>query len=180
MAGRSTLAAPISWAGVVLSHPPRSTTPSRGFALSTSSTSIDIRLRRNMAVGLIICSPSEIVGNSRGRPPDSQTPRFTASATALRCALHGVSSDQLLAMPMTGRPETTSSGKPWRRRPERWTTPSRSCLENHSALRSSRTLIPSFSSAGRPSHRLEGLLHRLEGLLIGWKAFSSAGGTGRR
>ena len=43
--GMSTLAAPISNEGVVLSHPISSTTPSSGFARIDSSTSIDARLR---------------------------------------------------------------------------------------------------------------------------------------
>jgi hypothetical protein len=45
MVGRSTLAAPISWPGVVLSQPPSSTTPSIGFPRIDSSTSIAKRLR---------------------------------------------------------------------------------------------------------------------------------------
>src|SRR5690606_4565169 len=30
-----------------------------------------------------------------------------------RCALHGVSSDQVLQMPITGRPSNSSAGNPW-------------------------------------------------------------------
>lgn len=44
-AGRSTLAAAISIAGVVLSQPESSTTPSSGLARMSSSTSIAMRLR---------------------------------------------------------------------------------------------------------------------------------------
>jgi hypothetical protein len=47
-------------------------------------------------------SPSEIVGNSTGKPPALQTPRLTASATCRRWALQLVSSDQEFAMPPTG------------------------------------------------------------------------------
>ena len=108
--GRSTLAAPISWAGVVLSQPHRSTTPSSGLARSDSSTSIDMRLRQSIVVGFIIASPSDIVGNSSGSPPASQTPRLTCSATIRRCALQVVSSLHELQMPITGRPSKTSSG----------------------------------------------------------------------
>ena len=108
IAGRSVLAAAMSIAGVVLSQPDSSTTPSSGLARSSSSTSMAMRLRNNIAVGRISVSPSDMVGNSSGNPPDCQTPRLTASATARRCALQGVSSDQLLAMPMTGRPSNTS------------------------------------------------------------------------
>ena len=45
IAGTSALIAPISIAGVVLSHPASSTTPSSGFARTDSSTSMLIRLR---------------------------------------------------------------------------------------------------------------------------------------
>src|SRR5438105_1718579 len=69
-----------------------------------SSTSIAIRLRNIMVVGFIRASPSEIVGNSSGKPPADHTPRLTASATWRRCALQFVSSDHELAMPITGRP----------------------------------------------------------------------------
>ena len=119
IAGRSALAAAISIAGVVLSQPDSSTTPSSGFARSSSSTSMAMRLRNSIAVGRISVSPSDIVGNSSGKPPASQTPRLTASATPRRCALHGVSSDQLFAMPITGRPSKTSGTKPSARSHER-------------------------------------------------------------
>ncbi len=77
-----------------------------------SSTSMAMRFRKSIAVGFIRTSPSEIVGNSMGNPPALHTPRFTASATCRRCALQVVSSDQELAMPMTGRPSNTTSEKP--------------------------------------------------------------------
>ena len=51
IAGRSTLAAPMSCAGVVLSQPLSSTTPSMGFARIDSSTSMLIRLRNSIVVG---------------------------------------------------------------------------------------------------------------------------------
>ena len=95
---------------MVLSQPDSSTTPSTGLARRVSSTSIDIRLRNSIAVGRISVSPMEVVGNSSGNPPACQTPCLTASATRRRWALHGVSSDQLFAMPMTGRPSKTSGG----------------------------------------------------------------------
>ena len=92
IAGRSTEAAPIKSAGVVLSHPINSTTPSNGLARIDSSTSIDARLRYSMAVGRIRVSPSDITGNSSGKPPASQTPILTCSASVRKCELHGVSS----------------------------------------------------------------------------------------
>jgi hypothetical protein len=112
MAGTSQLAAPITSDGVVLSHPQRSTTPSIGLARIDSSTSMLTRLRYSMAVGRMFDSPVDMTGNSTGSPPASQTPRLTWSAIPRRCALQGVSSDQVLQMPMTGRPSNTSAGRP--------------------------------------------------------------------
>ena len=91
-----------------------------------SSTSIDIRLRNIMVVGFISTSPSEMVGNSSGKPPADHTPRFTASATWRRCALQLVSSDHEFAMPTTGRPSKTTSLNPSALSHERCTKPSRS------------------------------------------------------
>ena len=112
IAGRSTLAAPITSAGVVLSQPQSRTTPSIGLARIDSSTSMLIRLRKSIAVGRRLVSPLDITGNSTGNPPASQTPRLTCSASWRKCALHGVSSDQVLQMPITGRPSNTSCGYP--------------------------------------------------------------------
>ena len=49
--GKSTEAAPINMAGVVLSQPDKSTTPSKGLQRTDSSTSIAMRFRSNIAVG---------------------------------------------------------------------------------------------------------------------------------
>src|SRR3989442_12249450 len=81
-AGTSADTAPISCAGTVLSQPPSSTTASIGCARIISSTSIDIRLRNIIEVGLRNTSPSDTVGNSIGRPPAASTPRFTASTSS--------------------------------------------------------------------------------------------------
>ena len=78
-AGRSALAAAMSWAGSVLSQPPISTTESIGCARIISSVSIDMRLRRNMLVGWEKLSWIEMVGKTIGSAPASMTPRFTAS-----------------------------------------------------------------------------------------------------
>ena len=115
MAGISADAAPINWAGVVLSQPHSSTTPSMGLARIDSSTSMDMRLRNSIVVGFMNISPSEIVGNSRGTPPAAQTPLLTASATWRKWALQFVSSDHELQMPMTGRPSNVASPKPCER-----------------------------------------------------------------
>ncbi len=50
-------------------------------------------------------------------------PRLTCSASSRKCMLHGVSSDQLFAMPMTGRPSKLSSGSPSERSHERCMMP---------------------------------------------------------
>ena len=115
-AGTSAEMAPISIAGVVLSQPDSRTTASSGYARIHSSTSIAMRFLNSIVVGFMRISPSEIVGNSSGKPPADQTPRLTASATCLRCALQFVSSDQELAMPITGRPSKTRSLNPSARR----------------------------------------------------------------
>ncbi len=69
--GRSTLHAPMIVDGVVLSQPVSKTTPSSGLARIVSSTSIEARLRKSMVVGRINASPSDITGNSSGKPPAS-------------------------------------------------------------------------------------------------------------
>jgi hypothetical protein len=79
MAGMPAEAAPINWAGTVLSQPPMSTTASMGWARIISSVSMDMRLRRYMLVGAEKLSCTEMVGKSMGRPPASMTPRLTAS-----------------------------------------------------------------------------------------------------
>ena len=112
MVGRSQEAAPISREGVVLSQPMSRTTPSQGLPRMDSSTSMLARLRKSIAVGRNNTSPRDITGNSRGKPPASQTPRFTHSAISRKCALQGVNSDQVLQMPMTGRPVNMSCGQP--------------------------------------------------------------------
>ena len=69
--GRSQLAAPIRSAGVVLSQPTSRTTPSIGLPRIDSSTSMRARLRNSIAVGRRFDSPSDITGNSSGKPPAS-------------------------------------------------------------------------------------------------------------
>ena len=83
-------------------------------------------------------SPSDMVQNSRGNPPASHTPRFTASATWRRCALQLFSSLQELQMPITGLPSNTRSLKPSARSQARWANPQRSSFPNQSRLRSLR------------------------------------------
>jgi hypothetical protein len=84
MAGRSTEDAAMSSAGIVLSQPPRSTTPSIGFARSISSAAIAAMLRQSIAVGRTWVSPRETTGSSSGIPPASKTPFLTDCATCVR------------------------------------------------------------------------------------------------
>ena len=57
-----------------------------------------------MVVGLTMTSDSEIAGNSKGKPPACNTPRLTSSTRVLKWAWHWLMSDQVLMMPITGRP----------------------------------------------------------------------------
>ena len=99
-------------AGVVLSQPPISTTPSTGWERSSSSVSIARKLRYIMLVGLVICSPTLMAGSSTGKPPACQTPRFTSSARWRMWEWQVLVSDQVLTMPITGLPAKSSREKP--------------------------------------------------------------------
>src|ERR1041385_8027238 len=159
MVGKSQDAAPINREGVVLSHPISNTTPSSGLPRIDSSTSMLARFRNSIAVGRSKTSPSDITGNSSGNPPASHTPFFTQSAISRKCALHGVSSDHVLQIPITGLPLNKSCGQPWFLIQLRYMKPILSCRTNHSWLRSffisvlTRRLPVTFAS--RPI-----LLHR--------------------
>src|SRR3954447_7689265 len=122
-------------AGFVLSQPVRRTTPSRGYDRIDSSTSIAMRLRYSIVVGFISASPSDITGNSRGKPPACSTPRLTASAKPRRWMLQLTSSDQELQMPITGRPRNASSVTPVDFSHERCRKPSRPPRSSQRALR---------------------------------------------
>ncbi len=61
-----------------------------------------------MVVGRCSDSLSDIAGNSSGKPPASQTPRLTASATSFKDPLHGFNSDHVFAIPITGCGDQTS------------------------------------------------------------------------
>ncbi len=110
MDGMSVLAAPIISDGVVLSQPTSSTAPSIGWARIASSTAMAARLRYIIAVGRKVFSDAENTGTSTGKPPASHTPAFTFSASSRRWPLQGVRSDQVLRMPITGRPSNRSCG----------------------------------------------------------------------
>src|SRR5712672_2590655 len=111
IAGMSAETAPISSAGMVLSQPPIRTTESSGSALTISSTSIDIRLRSSIELGNEKASCSEMVGNTKGRPPASRTPRAIASATCGAVLWQGLKSEAVERMPTIGR-SSASSVKP--------------------------------------------------------------------
>src|SRR2546426_11678550 len=100
-----------------------------------------MRFRKSIVVGSSSISHREMVGNARGHPPADHAPRFTASATCRRWALQLVSSDQELAIPITGRPSKTRSLNPSVLIHERWTKPSRSLRPNQLRLLSGRAFM---------------------------------------
>ena len=89
-----------------------------------------------MAVGRRLLSPLENTGNSTGYPPASRMPFLTCSASLRKWALQGVSSLQVLQMPMMGLPWNSWSGMPWFFIQERYMNPFLSWVPNHSAERS--------------------------------------------
>src|SRR5712692_5349146 len=136
-----------------------------------SSTSIAMRLRNSIAVGFMRTSPSEIVGNSRGKPPADHTPRFTASATWRRCALQFVSTDQEFALPTTGRASKTASLNPSVLSHERCAKPSRSLRPNQLRLLSG-CVVMSASGTSIIDRREESMR------LAGKVAVVTGGGSG--
>ena len=110
MEGTSQEAAAIISDGVVLSQPTSSTAPSMGWPRSCSSMLSAARLRNIIAVGRKVFSEALNPGTSTGKPPASQTPAFTFSASSRRWPLQGVRSDQVFRMPMIGRPSNRSCG----------------------------------------------------------------------
>ncbi len=140
MEGRSQDAAPMTRAGVVLSQPAISTTPSIGLPRIDSSTSMEARLRKSMAVGRRLDSPQEKTGNSSGSPPASSTPALICSTSPRKCALQGVNSEKVLQMPITGRPSKASSGRPLFFIQLRWMKASLPCPPNQCCERRFVTL----------------------------------------
>ncbi len=105
MVGMSQLAAPISSAGVVLSQPTSSTTRVHRVAadrfLDVHARQVAGEHRGGPQVGLAVGEHRELHRDSRRL---RSTPRLTCSASLRKCALQGVSSDQVLQMPMIGLP----------------------------------------------------------------------------
>ena len=110
MEGISVEAAAISRLGVVLSQPTSRTAPSIGWPRICSSIDSAARLRNIIAVGRKVFSLAENTGTSTGKPPASQIPAFTFSASSRRWPLHGVRSDHVFNTPMIGRPSNRSGG----------------------------------------------------------------------
>ena len=104
--------------GIVLSHPPSSTSPSTGLARNASSICIAARLRQSIAVGRTWVSPRPSTGSSSGVPPAAWTPSRTAAATSERWRLQGTRSEAVFAMAICGLPKA-SAGMP-RRIQARW------------------------------------------------------------
>ena len=71
IAGRSTDAAAMSSAGIVLSQPPSRTRPSIGLARNISSAAMAAMLRHSIAVGRTMVSPRDTTGRFIGIPPAS-------------------------------------------------------------------------------------------------------------
>ena len=107
-AGLSAESAPISSAGTVLSQPPISTTASIGWARIISSTSMLMRFRNIRLVGCRNGSPSEITGNTSGRPPAASTPRLVASISSGSVRWQLLKPLPVLVMPTTGRASISS------------------------------------------------------------------------
>jgi hypothetical protein len=114
MLGMSRRASAITQPGLVLSQPESAITPSNRWPRATSSieSAITSRLTSDVfipSVPIVIPSETAIVLNSIGVPPAASTPALTRSASRRRWKLHGITSVQVLAMPMIGRLSDSSS-----------------------------------------------------------------------
>jgi len=138
MVGTSQLAAPITSDGVVLSQPHSSTTASigwRGWILPRPCSPGAEHGRRGPDVGFHPARSPETRAETRPPPTRRSSPAGPARENG---ALHGVSSDHVLQMPITGRPSNTSPGNPWFRIQLRWMNPSLSLPPNHACDRNFR------------------------------------------
>src|SRR3954454_2193736 len=96
-----------------LSHPARSTDPSSRSAIITVSTESAMTSRETREKCIPSCpiempSETEMVPNSRGKPPPACTPFFTAFANRSSERLQGVISFQLDATPICGLAKSSS------------------------------------------------------------------------
>jgi hypothetical protein len=81
-------------------------------ATSSIESAITSRLTSEVcmpSVPIVIPSDTAIVLNSIGVPPAARTPSFTRLASPRRWMLQGITSVQVLAMPMIGRCSASSS-----------------------------------------------------------------------
>jgi hypothetical protein len=114
MLGRSSRASAITQPGIVLSQPESAITPSKRWPRATSSIESAITSRETSevfipSVPIVIPSETATVLNSIGVPPAARTPSLTFSARRRRWKLQGITSVQVLAMPMMGRRSASSS-----------------------------------------------------------------------
>ena len=113
MLGASIRARAIKQPGIFLSQPPIATTPSKRWALATSSIESAITSRlgnENFIPSVPIEIPSLTVTVPKicGTPPATRTPSRTFSASRLICELQGVISAHVLAMPTSGLSKSSS------------------------------------------------------------------------
>src|SRR6266516_2282397 len=113
MLGIFKRASAIRQPGMFLSQPPIATTPSKRWALLTSSIESAITSRLGSdnfmpSVPIEIPSLTVIVPKIWGTPPPTRTPSRTFSARRLICELQGVISLQVLATPIIGLLKSSS------------------------------------------------------------------------
>src|SRR3974390_3552903 len=94
------------------------------------------RLRYIIGVGLQNVSDKVDAPNSTGKPPACHTPCLTCSARSRRCMWHGLSSDHVLMIAMTGLPVGPAASTPSCRIRDLWLNERRLPGLNHPALRS--------------------------------------------
>ena len=120
IAGMSTLAAPISSAGVVLSQPASSTTPSMRVGadrlLDVHGAEVAVHHRGRAERALARREDRELERQPAGLVDAVPHPLGEVAQVGVA----GVSSDQVLQMPMTGRPSKRSAGSPWFFIQQRW------------------------------------------------------------
>ena len=103
--GRPTLEAPITVDGVVLSQPVSNTTPSIGLPRIDSSASMLAKIPKQHGRWFQQCfsqAHDRKLNRENHRLPIHHV--LPLSARSRKCALHGVSSLNVLQMPITGRP----------------------------------------------------------------------------
>jgi hypothetical protein len=105
--GRFRRPSAIAAAGMVLSQPESTTTPSKEWPRTNSSMVSAIQSRetseaRMPGVPMLMPSETTMVLPSIGVPPAARTPSLTACARSRRCMLHGVTSEKVLTTAISG------------------------------------------------------------------------------